>query len=101
MLGAYRSIDDYYSGWTASRAIHQLVTHINLVGYWYTLRSHTDLLPDETSQNTAISTAYRMYLTPAFVIHPTGNEELTAAKIFQGEKDSKIGVRRFSFSRGK
>jgi len=33
MIGGYRSIDDYYSGWAASGTIHELVTRINLLGY--------------------------------------------------------------------
>jgi len=40
-----------------------------------------------------------MYLSPVFVISPTGNEEVKVAKIFPGKEDPKIGVRRFSLRR--
>lgn len=95
-LGGYRSIDDYYKGWAASGAIHELVTHINLVGYWYSLRRNADFLPDDDGQNQAISTAYRMFLIPAIVVSPMAEEQVTKAVIFPGEEDPTVGVRRFS-----
>lgn len=94
MLGGYRSIDDYYRGWAASGAIHELVTHVNMVGYWYALRRHADYMPDENGQNQAISTAYRLYLTPAFVIDPFGTSEVKLAQIIPGEEDPQIAERR-------
>ena len=94
MLGGYRSIADYYKGWAASGAIHELVTHVNMVGYWYALRRNADFLPDAEGQNQAISTAYRMYLVPAYVITPTGDAQVTTARLFDGPIDSSIGGRR-------
>jgi hypothetical protein len=95
LLGGYRPIDDYYKGWAASGAIHELVTHINMVGYWYALRKNADY-PREAPQDkrTAISTAYRLYLTPAFVISPDGAVPVRTAQLFAGEIEKTIGAAR-------
>ncbi|GAB1256381.1 hypothetical protein NBRC116494_08830 [Aurantivibrio plasticivorans] len=100
-IGGYRSIDDYYRGWAAAGAIHELVTHVNMVGYWYALRRNADLLPDEDGQHQAISTAYRMYLSPAFIVSPDGEREVKVAKLFPGVEDPKIqeGRRMFPVAR--
>jgi hypothetical protein len=95
LLGGYRPIDDYYKGWAASGAIHELVTHINMVGYWYSLRKNADY-PREAPQEkrTAISTAYRLYLTPAFVMTPDGHAQVRFAQLFDGPVDKGIGAMR-------
>jgi hypothetical protein len=85
LIGGYRNIDDYYRGWAAAGAIHELTTHVNLPAYWYALRRNADAMPDpETKQNTAISTAYQLYLIPAFVTAPNDENEVTIAQLFQG-----------------
>jgi hypothetical protein len=87
MVGGYRPIDDYYTGWAAAGAIHELTTHVNMPAYWYSLRRNADATPDpETGQNTEISTAYQFYLQPAFVIAPNGDEPVTVAKLFDGPR---------------
>jgi hypothetical protein len=95
LLGGYRPIDDYYKGWAASGAIHELVTHINMVGYWYALRKNADYPRDAPQdKRTAISTAYRLYLTPAFVIAPNGDDQVRTAQLFDGPIDKSIGAMR-------
>ena len=95
LLGGYRPIDDYYKGWAASGAIHELVTHVNMVGYWYSLRRNADY-PKSAPQDkrTAISTAYRLYMAPAFVISPDGDAQVRTAQLFPGEIDQSIGAMR-------
>lgn len=82
MVGGYRPIEDYWKGWAGAGVIHESTTHINLPGYWYALRRNADYAPDASGQNTAISTAYRMYLTPAFVITPDAKSAVTVARLF-------------------
>lgn len=92
LLGGYRPIDDYYKGWAAAGAIHELTTHVNMVGYWYALRKNADYSPDpQAEQKTAISTAYRLSLVPAFVIEPDGRAPVVTAQLYKGEIDPAIG----------
>ncbi|HYM34396.1 MAG TPA: hypothetical protein VET48_03315 [Steroidobacteraceae bacterium] len=85
LIGGYRNIDEYYRGWAAAGAIHELTTHVNLPAYWYALRRGADAMPDpETKQNMAISTAYSFYLIPAFVTAPNDENEVTVAQVFEG-----------------
>jgi hypothetical protein len=95
LLGGYRSIDDYYKGWAAAGAIHELVTHVNMVGYWYALRNNADY-PRNAPQDkrTAISTAYRLYMVPAFVVAPDGKTIVQQAQVFDGSIDRSIGFGR-------
>jgi hypothetical protein len=91
LLGGYRNIDDLYTGWAAAGAIHESTTHINLPAYWYALHRYADYMPDpKTGQNTAISTAYHLYLTPAFVVAPDGDRVVAAAQLFDGPNDPSI-----------
>jgi len=83
LLGGYRPIDDYWSGWAGSGVIHESTTHINLPGYWYALHRNADYKPDISGKNQAISTAYNMYLTPAFVSAPDAKTEVTVAQVFK------------------
>jgi hypothetical protein len=66
-----------------------------MVGYWYALRKNADY-PRNVPQDkkTAISTAYRMYLTPAFVITPDGDAAVQTAQLFDGPIDKSIGAMR-------
>jgi len=99
LLGGYRPIADYYKGWAASGAIHELTTHVNMVGYWYALKKHADFTPDaQSGEPTAISTAYRMYLVPAFIIEPDGDAEVQIARLYQGAIDPSIGRMRMPAS---
>jgi hypothetical protein len=84
-VGGYRSIEDYYTGWAAGGAIHELTTHGNMPAYWYALRRYADAMPDPvTKQNTYISTAYHYWLIPAYVIAPDGNTVANVARIYEG-----------------
>jgi hypothetical protein len=92
LLGGYRPIDDYYKGWAGAGAIHELTTHVNMVGYWYALRKSADFSPDPPAQErTAISTAYRLTLVPAFVIEPDGQTQVRTAQLYKGAIDPSIG----------
>lgn len=92
LVGGYRPIEDYYKGWAGAGAIHELTTHVNMVGYWYALRRNADFTPDAKSpENTAISTAYRLSLVPAFVIEPDGQNAVQTAQLYKGEIDKSIG----------
>jgi hypothetical protein len=95
LIGGYRSIDAYYKGWAAAGAIHELTTHVNMVGYWYALKKNADYKADRNAEaNDSISTAYRMYMVPAFVIAPDGKSEVTTAQLFDGPIDKSIGFGR-------
>jgi hypothetical protein len=86
LIGGYRSIEDYYSGWAAGGAIHELTTHINMPGYWYALRRYADAMPDPvTKQNTYISTAYHLWLVPAYVVAPDSTAVASVAQIYTGK----------------
>jgi len=95
LIGGYRPIDDYYKGWAAAGAIHELVTHVNMVGYWYALRKNADY-PRSAPQDkrTAISTAYRLFMVPAFVTTPDGKSVVQTAQLFDGPVDKSIGFGR-------
>ncbi len=91
LLGGYRPIEDYYKGWAGAGAIHELTTHVNMVGYWYALKKNADFAPEPAGEKTAISTAYRLALVPAFVIEPDGHKVVQTAQLYKGEIDTSIG----------
>jgi hypothetical protein len=92
LLGGYRPIADYYKGWAGAGAIHELTTHVNMVGYWYALKKNADYAPDaQSGEKTAISTAYRLTLVPAFVTEPDGQAQVLTAKLYEGAIDASIG----------
>jgi hypothetical protein len=91
LVGGYRPIEDYYKGWAGAGAIHELTTHVNMVGYWYALKKNADYSPQPQGERTAISTAYRLTLVPAFVTEPDGKNEVLTAKLYKGEYDKSIG----------
>jgi hypothetical protein len=92
LLGGFRPIADYYKGWAAAGAIHELTTHVNMVGYWYALRKNADYAPDpKAAEATAISTAYHLTLVPAFVTEPNGQALVRTAQLYKGEIDATIG----------
>lgn len=82
IIGGYRSIDDYYTDWQTGGAIFELTMHINTPAFWYALHRNADAMPDESGQNTMISTAYRYYAVPAFVVAPDATTQVTEAKLF-------------------
>jgi hypothetical protein len=81
-VGGYRPVNDYWTGWAASGTIHESTTHVNLPAYWYALQRNADLAADGAQRNNAISTAYHMYLTPAYLIAPDAKSQVTAAKLY-------------------
>lgn len=90
-LGGYRPVKDYYTGWAAAGAIHEAVVHMNMVGYWYALQNNADFKTDPTLEKPdAISTAYRLFLTSAFVATPDGTDRVTRAELFAGEIDESL-----------
>jgi hypothetical protein len=82
IIGGYRNIDDYYSEWAAGGSIFELTMHINIPAYWYALQRSADGLFDPAlGRYTGISSAYRVYAKPAFVVSANGREHLTAAQL--------------------
>ncbi len=89
VIGGYRSIDDYYAEWAAGGAIFELTMHINIPAYWYALQRSADGLFDENSSRyTGISSAFRYYAVPAIVVTPDAADEVTVAKLYEGEPES-------------
>ncbi|MAK60202.1 MAG: hypothetical protein CMK09_04425 [Ponticaulis sp.] len=87
-FGGYRSTEAFWKGWAAAGSIHEAVTHIDLVGYWYGLQRNADYKIDpEAEKNDAISAAYRMFLIPAFVSSPDGSEVVRTGQIFTAAID--------------
>lgn len=87
-IGGYRSIDDYYAEWAAGGAIFELTMHINIPAYWYALQRSADGLFDANSgRYTAISSAFRYYAVPAIVVTPDASDEVTVAKLYEGEPE--------------
>lgn len=86
IIGGYRSIDDYYVDWQTGGAIFELTMHINTPAFWYALHRNADGFPNEFAENTMISTAYRYYAVPAFVVSPDARTQVTEAKLFPTEE---------------
>lgn len=82
LVGGYRPVNDYWTGWAASGTIHESTTHVNLPAYWYALQRNADLAAPGAERKNAISTAYHMYLTPAFLIAPDAKSHVTAARLY-------------------
>lgn len=82
LIGGYRSINDYYVDWQTGGAIFELTMHINTPAVWYALHRNADALPNAHGENTAISTAYRYYARPAFVVTPDATSRVMAAVVF-------------------
>jgi len=81
-IGGYRSIDDYYAEWATGGSIFELTMHINIPAYWYALQRSADGLFDaNTGRYTGISSAFRIYAKPAFVITPNAREQFTVARL--------------------
>jgi len=81
-IGGYRNIDDYYSEWAAGGSIYELTMHINIPAYWYALQRSADGLFDPAvGRYTGISSAFRVYAMPAFVVSTNAREYLTAARL--------------------
>jgi hypothetical protein len=88
-IGGYRDINDYYYEWAGGGAIFELTMHINVPAYWYALQRSADGHFDyETGRYTTISTAYRFYGVPAFVVTPNGEAAVQTAQLFGGPLDS-------------
>ena len=93
-IGGYRSIDDYYSEWAAGGSIYELTMHINIPAYWYALQRSADGSFDPSSgRYTGISSAFRLYAMPAFVVAPNATAQLTSAQLFDAQTmDSAVGA---------
>ncbi len=93
-MGGYRSLDHYFTGWAAAGAVHESVTWIDIPAYWYGLQRFADYkLSPASEKNDAISTAYRFFLTPAFVASPDGKKRVTQVELFEGEVDESLSRR--------
>jgi hypothetical protein len=81
-IGGYRRIDDFYAEWAAGGSIFELTMHINIPAYWYALQRNADGLFDpNTGRYTGISSAFRFYAKPAFVVSSNAREQMTAARL--------------------
>jgi hypothetical protein len=92
IFGGYRDWMVHYigtsgnGGWSAG-AIHETVGHINLPIWWHALRRNADGMPDpKTGENRGISTVYRVWAIPAFVVTPDGRKPVTQARRFPPEQ---------------
>jgi hypothetical protein len=93
-MGGYRSLDHYFTGWAAAGAVHESVTHIDIPAYWYGLQKYADhKLTPQSQKPDAISTAYRFFLTPAFVATPDGKARVAQVQLYEGEIDEKLSRR--------
>jgi len=96
LIGGYRDWYDLFrnplgnggvkvgpGGGTVQGASAERLGRFNGVGLYYALRRNADGLKDaETGQFRGISTAYRYYLKPAFVVSPQADEAVHVARIF-------------------
>jgi len=62
---------------------YEKLGHTDAVAFYHALRRRADGVPDAQGRMTAISTAYRFKMQPAYVTTPIGNEELTVAKVLR------------------
>lgn len=86
LAGGYRDARAVYHEFAVGGAIYELTMHLNTPQIWYATHRYADGHPDpETGKFTTISTAYRFYGTPAFVVDPDGKDFVTEAKIYPGD----------------
>jgi len=89
MVGGYRKFFDHYAemasyGQTVGGAIHEQLGHYSLPGWYYSLRRNADGLKDaQSGANMGISTAYDLYLVPAFVMTPDNSAPVRVAEAFK------------------
>jgi len=89
IVGGYRQWFEQYSegamfGRTQSAAINETLGRYSLPGYYYSLRRNADGLKDpNTGANMGISTAYHLYLLPAFVMTPDNAGPVKVAENFK------------------
>jgi len=89
IVGGYRPWFEQYResamhGQTQSAAINETLGRYSLPGYYYSLRRNADGLKDAaTGVNQGISTAYHLYLLPAFVMTPDNASAVKVAQSFK------------------
>ena len=83
LLGGYRDWRELYARMAFNVALEgpflEIPYHENLIALYYALGRNADAQPDARGRNSAISTAYRLTLLPAFAVDPTGPLALTQA----------------------
>jgi hypothetical protein len=76
LLGGYRDWRELYAGMAFNVALEgpflEIPYHENLIALYYALGRNADAVPDASGRNSAISTAYRLTLLPAFAVDPPG-----------------------------
>jgi len=86
VVGGYRPFIEHFLevslGETIDSAITENLGHVDLSGYYYSLRRNADGLKDPaTGKNTGISTWFNMNWTPAFVIDPRDGKQISVASL--------------------
>jgi len=88
-IGGYREFIKHYREVssrddTENYGTAESLGRYNVPAWYYALRREADGLPDPlTNKNLGISTAYRLYLKPAFVIAPDSTKQVTAPISFR------------------
>jgi len=86
VMGGYRAFIEHFLevslGENNDSAITENLGHVDLSGYYYSLRRNADGLKDPaTGKNTGISTWFDMNWTPAFVIDPRDGKPISVASL--------------------
>jgi hypothetical protein len=99
IFGGYRDWMVHYRGTAgngshSAGAIHETVSHMNLPVWWHALRRHADGMPDPaTGEKRGISSVYRVWAIPAFVVTPDGRAPVVRAERFAPEKTADAAPR--------
>jgi len=91
VIGGYREFIEHFfeinQGEIITAAINENLGHIDMSGYYYSLRRNADGLKDPvTGKNTGISTWYDVNWTPAFVTDPRDGKQITVAGLAMAGK---------------
>lgn len=80
LVGGYVDWKLIYYSMAKSGVQHEVATSGNCPGLYYAFKKNADGYPDpQTGQCTAISTAYAIEATPAFLVHPPNLEKISSA----------------------
>jgi hypothetical protein len=89
LVGGYRDFRDLYTQnvFTQSGGVQGVREHEDHVALYYALRRHADgMFNAKTGRYDGVSTAYRMKLTPAFVVDPDQPMDIPSRESEEGRK---------------
>lgn len=98
LFGGYRDWREHFRGTAGngrdgSGAIHESLGQFQLPAWWYAMKRYADGMPDPvTGEMRGISTVYSITAEPAFVVSPDANEQVTVAKLFRPEPETRASV---------